>query len=77
MDDLKLHQKFLEIAYNGISMNLLTHQQPRKAYHLDAFPAMIRGYSGGGFSENLQSRATLNFLEFIASTIGAWINFGR
>lgn len=79
-DDLKLHLDFLAVARQGISMNLLVHRRPTRAYRSDACPAGIGGYSNKGrawrwpLPKHLQFRATLNFLEFIASVIGPWID---
>ena len=80
IEDLKLHKFFIEKAHRGINLNLLTLRLPDRAYRADACPFGIGGYSSEGrawrwyIPQNLQFRATLNMLEFIASTIGEWID---
>ena len=79
-EDLEFHLQVLEKAKTGINMNMLTYRKVDIAYRSDACPAGIGGYSSHGrawrFSipKNLQFRATLNMLEFVASTIGVWID---
>ena len=61
-------------------MNLCTYRCPTIAYRADACPQGLGGFSHRGrtwrfrITTHLNFRATLNFLEFIASTIGPWID---
>lgn len=61
-------------------MNIISFRVPTHCYRADACPWGIGGYSSNGrawrweLPENLRWRATLNMLEFIASTFGPWID---
>ena len=78
--DINLALTFLHIARRGISMNLFSFRQPSRIYRADACPWGIGGYSSSGrawryeLPTHLLWRATLNMLEFIAATIGSWID---
>jgi len=80
IDDLKLAQKFLEKANQGINMNMLTFRKPTHIYRADACPWGIGGFSVHGrawrweIPAKMCFRASLNMLEHVASTIGAWID---
>ena len=79
-EDLKFHNTILKLAYEGISMNLLTYRKVDILYRSDACPAGLGGYSARGrawryyITPELQLRATLNMLEHLASIIGPWID---
>ena len=78
--DLQLFLIFISNANKGINLNLCTLRCPTIVYRADACPQGIGGFSHRGrawrlkIPVHLQFRATLNFLEFIASTIGIWID---
>ena len=79
-DDLQLALRFLSRANSGISMNYISYRSPTHCYRADACPWGIGGYSANGrawrweIPRNLLWRATLNMLEFVAATIGPWID---
>ena len=74
--DLQLFVKFISNANKGINLNLCTFRCPTIVYRADACPQGIGGFSHRGrawrfkIPVHLQFRATLNFLEFITSTVG-------
>ena len=61
-------------------MNFCTFRFPTIAYHADTCPQELGGFSHRDCAwrfripTHLHFRATLNFLEFIVSTIGPWID---
>jgi hypothetical protein len=69
IDDLNLMRSFLDRAYRGIDMNLITYRQPTHVYRSDSCPAGIGGYNHQGFAwcyyfpEDLLFRASNNLLE--------------
>ena len=79
-DDLQLALRFLQRANTGISMNYISYRSPTHCYRADACPWGIGGYSSKGrawrweIPTSLLWRATLNMLEFVAATIGPWID---
>ena len=79
-DDLIFHKKMLQMANDGINMNLITYRDVDRAYRSDACPAGLGGYSDQGrawrffIPLELQFRATLNMLEHLGSIIGPWID---
>ena len=79
-EDFILHKKFLEHAYKGISMNLITYRKPTHKYRSDACPFGMGGFSLQGrawrffIPEELRFRATLNMLEHLSTIIGPWID---
>ena len=80
LQDFKLFQIFITNTNKGINMNLCTYRCPTIAYRADACPQGLGGFSHRGrvwrfrIPTHLHFRATLSFLEFIASTIGPWID---
>jgi hypothetical protein len=78
--DLYLWLKILDIAKDGISMNLLTYRFPDVVYWSDACNFGIGGYSSRGnawkwrIPQELQNRAHINLLEFLAEMICIWID---
>jgi hypothetical protein len=79
-DDLTLMLRFLDIAKNGIDMNLIAFRRPTHIYRSDSCPFGLGGYSDKGFAwrfeipEELQFRASNNLLEYVASIISSWVN---
>ena len=79
-EDFTLHLRFLKIACNGISMNLLTYRKPTHVYRGDACPFGLGGYSAKGrawrwyIPKELRFRATINMLEHLAAVIGPWVD---
>ena len=80
LQDFKLFIIFINNANKGINLNLCTYRCPTIAYRADACPQGLGGFSHRGrawrfrIPTHLHFRATLNYLEFIASTIGPWID---
>jgi hypothetical protein len=78
--DLELWLQILEIAKEGVSMNLLTYRYPETIYWSDACNYGIGGYSSKGCAwrwkipAELQNRAHINLLEFLAKVICIWID---
>ena len=78
--DLILMLKFLNKAYNGIDMNLISYRRPTHVYRSDSCPFGLGGYSNEGFAwrhqlpPNLRFRASNNLLEFMASIISPWVD---
>jgi hypothetical protein len=71
---------FLDIAKNGIDMNLIAFRCPTHIYWSDSCPFGLGGYSDEGFawrfeiSEELRFRASNNLFEYVASIISPWVN---
>ena len=80
LHDFKLFKAFITNANKGINFNLCTFCCPTIAYRADACPQRMGGFSHRGrawrfkIPPNFPFRATLNFLDFIASTIDPWID---
>jgi hypothetical protein len=78
--DLLLMLRFLEIARQGINMNLLAFRRPTHIYRSDSCPFGLGGYSDNGFAwrfeipEDLRFRASNNLLEYVASIISPWVD---
>jgi hypothetical protein len=78
--DLQFWLQILDIAKDGISMNLLTYRYPDVVYWSDACNFGIGGYSSRGnawrwkIPPDLQNRAHINLLEFLAEVICIWID---
>jgi hypothetical protein len=78
LNDLELWQKILSKAHNGISLNLITNRSPNKLYWSDACEYGIGGFSAHGkawrwpIPLELQHRAHINLLEFMAELAGIW-----
>jgi hypothetical protein len=78
LKDLEYWLNILQKARKGISLNLLTHRAPNKLYWSDACEYGIGGFSSGGkawrwrIPENLQHRAHINLLEFMAELACIW-----
>ena len=78
--DLILMLRFLNKAYNGIDMNLISYRRPTHVYRSDSCPFGLGGYSNEGFAwrhqlpPNLRFRASNNLLEFMASIISPWVD---
>jgi hypothetical protein len=78
IDDLTLWNKFILKAKSGISLNLLTFRKPNKLYWSDACEYGIGGFSTEGkawrwnIPDDLQHRAHINLLEFMAEIAGIW-----
>ena len=78
--ELQLFLKLISNANKGINLNLCTFRCPTIVYQADVCPQGIGGFFHRGrawrykIPVHLQFRATLNFLEFIASTVGVWID---
>jgi hypothetical protein len=72
--------KILKIAQSGMSMNLRTFRPPDTIYWSDACEFSMGGYSSKGFTwrwkipSDLQHRAHVNLLEFLAETICIWVD---
>jgi hypothetical protein len=80
INDLELWLNILTTARSGISMNLLTFRPPNTIYWSDACEYGLGGYSSHGLAWrwkiplDLQQRAHINLLEFLAETICIWID---
>jgi hypothetical protein len=80
LKDLQLWIKIPQKANMGISLNLLTYRAPNKFYWSDACEYGIGGYSSEGkawrwlIPEELQNRAHINMLEFMAEIACIWDN---
>jgi hypothetical protein len=78
LKDLELWLKILQKANTGISLNLLTYRAPNKLYWSDACEYGLGGFSSGGkawrwhIPEELQHRAHINLLEFMAEIACIW-----
>jgi hypothetical protein len=78
--DLELWLQILQIARAGLSMNLLTFRPPDTIYWSDACEFGLGGYSSSGFAwrwkipSDLQHRAHINLLEFLAELICIWVD---
>ncbi len=79
-DDLTLMLCFLDIAKNGIDMNLIAFRQPTHINQLDSCPFGLGGYSDKGFAwrfkmpEDLLFWTSNNLFEYIASMIFPWVD---
>jgi hypothetical protein len=79
-EDFLLMLCFLNIAKQGINMNLVAFHRPTHVYWLDSCPFGLEGYSDEGFAwrfeipEDLRFRASDNLLEYIASIISPWLD---
>ena len=77
-EDLKLAQKFLHRAHQGVSLNLITFRTPQRIYINDASEHGLGGFStkGRGWAwtipERLRGRAHINLLEFLAQLVSIW-----
>jgi hypothetical protein len=78
LKDLELWLKILQKANTGISLNLLTYRAPNKLYWSDACEYGLGGFSSRGkawrwhIPEELQHRAHINLLEFMAEIACIW-----
>ena len=78
--DLLLMLRFLNIAKQGIDMNLVAFRCLTHVYRSDSCPFGLRGYSDKGFAwrfeipEDLRFWASNNLLEYIASIISPWVD---
>ena len=72
--------RFLDIAKQGINMNLIVFRRPTHVFWSDSCPFGLGGYSDKGFAwqfelpEELCFRASNNLVEYIASIISPWID---
>jgi hypothetical protein len=79
-EDLKLIFCFLDVAKDGINMNLLVFHKPTHIYRLDSCPFGLGGYADKGYSwrfkipEDLHFQASNNLLEYVASIILPWVD---
>jgi hypothetical protein len=70
----------LNIAKQGINMNLVAFNCPTHVYWLDSCPFGLGGYLDEGFAwrfkipEDLRFRASNNLLKYIASIISPWVD---
>ena len=80
MDDCELAKKFIQRAYDGLSMNSITFRAPNKTYINDASEHGLGGFACHGrawswtIPEKLRGRAHINLLEFMAQLISIWID---
>ena len=79
-EDLQLHHKFLKIANEGISINLLTFRDPNHIIIGDACEHGLGAFhiqSGRAYTwiipEELKGRAHINLLEFLTQVIQVWL----
>ena len=78
--DLRLSLIFLRKAEAGVSMNLITFRSPDKIYINDASEHGLGGFATHGrawrwhIPSELQGRAHINLLEFLAQLISIWID---
>jgi hypothetical protein len=78
--DLRLMLSFLDMARDGIDLNLLAFRKPTHVYRSDSCPAGMGGYSHEGYAwrfyipEYLQGRASNNLLEHLGCIITPWID---
>ena len=80
-EDFVLAKKFIEKAYSGVNMNLMTFRVPTKIYINDASEHGLGGFathSGKAWNwvipEKLRGRAHINLLEFLAQVISIWVD---
>jgi hypothetical protein len=80
-EDLRLYQKILHWAANGISLNLIPFHQPSIFYRSDASKTGLGGYniySGAAWCLKLPfgcvKRARINTLEFLEAIISIWVD---
>jgi hypothetical protein len=80
LKDLRLMLSFLDLARDGIDLNLLAFRKPTHVYRSDSCPAGMGGYSHEGFAwrfyipDHLQGRASNNLLEHIGCIVTPWID---
>ncbi len=80
IEDLKLHQNFIKLASEGISMNLLTFRQITHGHRSDSCPIGLGGASSTGVGwrwkipKHLRMRASNNVLEYLAMIVGPWFD---
>jgi hypothetical protein len=80
IDDLKFLRRVIELANQGINMNLIAYLLPDRVYRSDSCPYGLGGYNDLGVAwrwyipEHLLFRATNNLLEHIATIIGPWLD---
>ena len=73
----------IDMAKQGININLLTHRLPTHVYRTDASEQGMGGYSADGIAWRFQIPVKLrgflhiNFLEFIAAFVGPWLDHTR
>ena len=78
---LRLWQNFLNYANRGISINNIVYRRPTHIRWDDSCPVGIGGVSIKGSAyryhlpRHLQGRVSNNALEFLASTVGCWLDF--
>ena len=78
-NDLKLAQKFLQQARQGVNMNLMTFRKPNLIFIGDASEHGLGGYDTKGrawrylIPTRLQGRAHINLLEFMTQVVGIWL----
>ena len=82
LDDLRLWQKFLAQAHEGISINLLTIRHPTRLGISDSCPFGAGGFPWTGFAWRFKVPresplcgldAANNLLEFLALTVTVWL----
>ena len=77
-EDLQLATAFLHRAAQGVNLNLMTFRAPTHIYINDASEHGIGGFATHGrawswtIPKNLQGRAHINLLEFIAQVVSIW-----
>jgi hypothetical protein len=80
LDDLQLALEILTVAYQGVSLNLLTFRLPQVGYFVDAAEHGLGGWNSWGsywfieLPDHLLGRAHINLLEFLAALVGPWID---
>jgi hypothetical protein len=73
-------QGILDKAKQGIDMNLLAFQSANCVYYSNSCPTGLAGYSNQGYAwrfkvpDDLQFRASNNWLELLAAITTPWIN---
>jgi hypothetical protein len=82
--DLRLWLRFLELAHEGISLNMIAFREPTHVFRTDAAEHGIGGFcaaSGAAWRVELppdcrvgmREGITLNLLEFLGGIIGIWV----
>ena len=78
---LRLWQDYLSYANKGISINNIIYRRPTHIRWDDSCPIGIGGVSISGAAyryhlpRHLQGRVSNNALEFLASTVGCWLDY--
>ena len=78
---LQIWQSFLSYANRGISINNIVYRRPTHIRWDDSCPIGIGGVSVKGLAYRyhlprpLQGRVSNNALEFLASTVGCWLDY--